>query len=155
MRISNGVSVADNNSYLPSLILCRPPGRLKRKRKLQTNSRTSQRTEVHSKRLLLALILAGATAFLAGCGGIATSSDRSDDIAASISAEGGSGVRCVSSGYEITNRLDGSKTTIYSCTGDDGAKCYTEQNGIIRDETETVRLLFQGTVGTEKPDCVA
>jgi hypothetical protein len=62
---------------------------------------------------------------------------------------------CADSGYYITNKLDGSRRTIYDCAMQSGRlRCVTEENGVASDETATVRLLFQNTLGTTKPMCL-
>jgi hypothetical protein len=89
--------------------------------------------------------------FLAGCGG-SGSSDKSSQIAAAL----GSSSSCTDTGYGIISKVDNSKTTIYDCYDGDKAKrmCVTQENGITRDATETVRFLFQGTLAGGKPSCL-
>jgi hypothetical protein len=75
--------------------------------------------------------------------------DRSDEIAKQIGADS-----CDQSGYEIKNRLDGSKSVIYDCDIDGRMKCVTEDGGIPSDSTVAVKLLFADTLGTAKPYCL-
>lgn len=81
-----------------------------------------------------------------------TPADRSVQIAQEISAES-----CTASAFEITSKLDDSKTRIYSCRlASTGAmKCVTEENGLAHDQTVIVRLLFADTLSGGKPDCIA
>lgn len=78
------------------------------------------------------------------------SPNRSASIATSIGA-----YSCSRTNYEITNRLDGSKTTVYDCVMADGVteKCVTEENGLVHDQTATVKLLFTNTLGSSRPTC--
>lgn len=77
------------------------------------------------------------------------STDRSAAIATSISASS-----CSRTSYYITNRLDGSKASIYDCVMGDGTEtCVTQENGLVRDQTATVKLLFESTLGSSRPTC--
>lgn len=60
---------------------------------------------------------------------------------------------CTSSGYELTNRLDGSTSTIYDCSFTSGLKCVTLANGIAHNVTAEVRLVWADTLGSAKPGC--
>jgi hypothetical protein len=75
--------------------------------------------------------------------------DRSAEIAKQIGADS-----CDQSGYEIRNRLDGSKSVIYDCDVEGRMKCVTEDGGIPSDSTATVKLLFADALGTAKPYCL-
>lgn len=95
---------------------------------------------------LAALLL---TASSAGCGG-SSSPDRSTAIGVKIGAR-----TCEETSFEITNKLDGSKTRIYDCSMPSGKeKCVTEEGGVAHDSTEEVKLLFQSTLGEAPPNCV-
>jgi hypothetical protein len=62
---------------------------------------------------------------------------------------------CQESGYQLLSHLDGSKTTIYDCGFPNGReRCVTMTDGVTRDATAEVRLLFAGTLGAEKPACL-
>jgi hypothetical protein len=97
-----------------------------------------------------AIAAAMVVAVLSGCGS-GGSSDQSTAIANQI----GGGASCYESQYEITNRIDNSKTPIYVCTAA-AAKpiCVTYENGIASDVTAEVRLLFANTLGSSKPSCI-
>lgn len=79
-----------------------------------------------------------------GCG----ASDRSSKIASEIGANA-----CTRTPYELKNRLDGSKSTIYDCTLNGRDMCVTEEGGIPRDSTAIVRVVFQGALGGDRPSC--
>ena len=79
------------------------------------------------------------------------------DQSASITAEIGA-QSCSPTSYEITNKLDGSKTRIYDCNmgvGGGGNKCITRESGLTHDRTDTVRLLFQNVLSGAKPTCAS
>lgn len=78
-----------------------------------------------------------------------TVTDRSSEISASISARS-----CVLTGYEITNRLDGSKAPLYDCVMLDATeKCVTQENGIVNDVTAEAKLLFANQLSGSPPLC--
>lgn len=76
--------------------------------------------------------------------------DRSDEIASVIGAD-----FCDQSRYQITNRLDSSRTRIYDCIRNGHRLCVTYSGGIATNVTVETRLLFAGTLGAEKPGCLA
>lgn len=77
--------------------------------------------------------------------------DNSDAIALNIGA-----LKCSSSGYYLTSRLDDSKLVIYDCQMPSGNyKCVTESGGIDTDSTAEVKLVFENTLGSTKPLCIS
>lgn len=62
---------------------------------------------------------------------------------------------CDKSSFQEINRLDGSKARIYDCQLNGRQRCVTYVNGIATDQTATVRLLFQSTLGSGKPPCLS
>lgn len=77
-------------------------------------------------------------------------SDKSAQVRAAAGAS-----TCQRTAYQMINRLDGSKTTIYDCYFPNGReRCVTMSDGITRDATAEVRLLFEGTLGASKPSCL-
>jgi putative hemolysin len=76
--------------------------------------------------------------------------DHSTEVAAQSGAS-----YCSTSGYELENRLDGSKETIYDCRLGVRMRCLSEHGGITRDITTEVRLLFSDTLGAGKPECIS
>lgn len=87
---------------------------------------------------------------LAACG-----SSHGSDQSAQIQAKLGSNATCYESQYQIENRLDGSKQPVYVCeTPGSKVICATWSDGIASNVTAEVRILFQSTLGQEKPACV-
>jgi hypothetical protein len=62
---------------------------------------------------------------------------------------------CTSTGFQLINRLDNSKTTIFDCQFDDGSeKCVTYSHGVASDSTEEVKIVFSTELGGTKPSCL-
>lgn len=76
--------------------------------------------------------------------------DRASEIVAAIGADG-----CSTTGYMLLNRLDGSKTRIYTCMVDGAERCVTEQNGLVNDVTVEAQLLFANALGHNRPSCAS
>lgn len=79
-----------------------------------------------------------------------TPADKSAEIAQRVGAE-----YCERTDFYIENKIGGGKTTIYDCFLNVRHRCVTYENGIARDSTDTVRLLFESTLGESKPTCAA
>jgi hypothetical protein len=76
------------------------------------------------------------------------------DNSAAVAAESGAS-NCSSSGYYLRSRLDGSQQVIYDCQFPQRMRCVGEQGGVTSDITAEVRLLFDSTLGADKPLCVS
>jgi hypothetical protein len=74
--------------------------------------------------------------------------DLSSTIAARIGADG-----CALSGYHLP-RSDGSKTPIYDCSIAGDHRCFVERDGVQRDATARVRVLFADELAGSRPICV-
>ena len=92
------------------------------------------------------LVFAGVTGYDHFRHGSASSTGQS--VAAQAGAES-----CTDSGYQLVNRLDNSKPTIYNCSFAAGMKCVTVEHGIANDVTAAVKLVWASALGSQGPDC--
>jgi hypothetical protein len=99
------------------------------------------------------IVIAVAAVVAAGWGIHHFTSSSSPDKSSLIASQTGAS-DCYSSGYQIISRLDRSKTDIYNCDIAGKWKCVTLENGLDHDVTVEVRLLWAGTLGGDKPDCI-
>lgn len=118
------------------------------------NAPPAKRRSILSRLQVLVIVGAGilVVAFVLGNQSLRThgAKDRSGQIAADIGASS-----CSQEDFEITNRLDGSKTRIYDCFMPNlNYKCVTYENGVENDVTETVKLLWANVLGSAKPICI-
>jgi len=97
---------------------------------------------------LAAILLGVFVCVLAGCG--SSNGISPDKLAGKTGA-----VSCAPEDYQVVNRIDGSKDRLYSCDmGYGRTVCVTYEGGVARNVTAEARLLWQGTLGADRPACL-